>query len=207
MSRMMNWDDIPDRVSLEAGHYLFKIQDIKEIQDERHPGVLIYRADLVVEEPSDVEGAMHFERFQIGTDEDPEAKESQTRRKSIAARQLKALLKAAQVPMLDTDEATFAAAKGCRFVGKIGLTISKKDGNEYPHMKGYYATNSPEAVKVGMTTSAMLNGGSAGGGSAPVTAGGNGPVSTKIKCNECGEQVDRADYGKHLRESHRPVAN
>ena len=191
MARQLQLNETPDRIALDPGHYLFSIQKIQEIQDQQRPGQLIYLGTFICEEPPECEGMAHSERYMIGTEEDPDAMQASTWKRSMGASNLKKLLKAAQVPDLPDDDALFAAAKNSRFVARI----AKDKTGEYSNIKGYFTVTSPEAAKVGQTESA---GTPATPNGAPAQAG-----QATMDCNVCGAKVSRAEWGKHLM-THRP---
>jgi hypothetical protein len=189
MARNIPWDNIPDKSLFENGLYLFRIQQIKELATDDNQ--LTYLGVYECEEPEEMSGVIQMERYQVGTPEDPEAQESLTWRKSRGAQNLKKLLAAAQVPQAQDDELTFEAAKGARFVGRIAKTTGQ-NGTEYSNMRGYFRTTSPEAAQVGVSATPGR----------PVST--NGPTQAGVsniqsmKCQECGENVLRSDYGRHL---------
>lgn len=191
MGRQMNWENIPDKTALDAGYYLFKILSIKElVRDEKSPQ-LTYLGTFEVEEPKEVAGEYHFERFRIGDETDPEGQEETTWRRSMGAKNLKKLLVASNTPLLDTEEATYEAAKSNRFVGKIvktpGRAGTQNEGQEFSNMRGYFSVTSQEALQVGQaSTVPLLNGGGLSVG------------SQEMLCPICEKKVARADYGKHL---------
>lgn len=177
------FDDIPDRIAFDTGIYLFKIAALKELETD--DGILTYLGVFECEEPLGFDGLTQMERFTIGDENDPEAQEANTWRKSRGAKNFKQMLNAASVPLIEDTETLFEAAKGARFVARIVQTTSKKDGQVYGNIRSYYSTTSPEAAKVGLVPSGLPSPGSP-------------TPDTAMTCGICGVAVPRSDYGKHL---------
>lgn len=191
MARSIPWDAIPEKNIFESGLYKFELKQIKELQND--DGILTYLGVFECEEPAEMSGVVQMERFQIGTDEDPEAQERLTWRKSRGAQNMQKLLAAAGVPKLEDDELTFEQAKGSRFVARMVKSTSAKDGQEYSNIRGYFSTTSPEAAQVGLTPSV----GKLGNGAQRREAG-TPTGNATVKCTECGMQFNHSEYGKHL---------
>jgi hypothetical protein len=193
MARQLNWDAIPDKVNLEAGNYRMKIVSIKELEPlgEQAPQ-LTYLCTFEVDEPVEHRGEMHFERFRIGDENDPMAEDENTWRRSMGAKNMKKMLKEAQCVLLDTDEATYEAAKGQVLIVKIVKTMGKagtqNEGQEFSNSRGYFSINSPEALSVGKVVASpgMVSGSAANVGTQEMT------------CPTCQEKVKRAEFGKHI---------
>lgn len=193
MSRNVNWEAIPDRDSLEAGTYRMKITNIRELErDERNP-FLTYLGTFEVEEPKESEGETHFERFRIGDENDPLGDKDVTWKRSMGGKNLKKLLKASGTPFLDTETATYEAARGNSFIGKIvkiaGRTGTQNEGQEFANMRGYFSLNSPEALQVGFSTN---------GASAVASVSLQPGLSQDMQCPICSSKVPSREYGKHL---------
>lgn len=190
----MQLESVPDRALFDTGMYLMKINTLK-VLDNVEGGILTYLGVFECEEPSAFSGMAQMERYTIGSEDDPEANEGNTWRKSLGARNFKLMLTAAQVPLIDDTETLFEAAKGARFVARIVQTVSKKDGQSYGNIRSYYSTTSPEAARVGL----VPTGGTPGLGLAQSSApSSTPPPATDMTCAECGAQIPRAEYGKHL---------
>ena len=187
----INWNDVPENLSLEAGYYIFQITSIKALEQTEKSPSYTFLGTFTVEEPAQYEGQMHFERFVVGTEKDPDAQEDASW-KGLGMRNLRQLLTKAQAPLLESLEMTFEQAKGCRFVGRIVKTAGKgaNEGMEFSNMRGYFGINSPEALKVGQEQATAKS----PSPSAAVLS--NAPA--EYVCTECGVKVARSAYGSHL---------
>jgi hypothetical protein len=192
MNQQIKWEAIPDRASLDAGFYRMKIKSITELPlDERNPFVTMLGA-FEVEEPKEHEGDTHFERYRLGDESDPMADKESTLKRSMGAKNLKKLLKASQSPFLDTNEATYEAARGNVFIAKIVRTPGRagtiNEGQEFSNMRDCYSVNAPEALQVGQKH-----------GAAPSYANGAAiGAGQEMECAVCQAKVPRDAYGKHL---------
>jgi hypothetical protein len=203
----MQFSEVPDRTVFDTGMYLFKIATLKKLDTD--DGLLTYLGVFECEEPDAFSGMAQMERFTVGDEDDPDAQQGNTWRKSRGAKNFKLMLNAAQVPLIDDEETLFETARGARFVARVVQTVSKKDGQSYGNIRSYYSTTSPEAAKVGWVPTAGAGGVSGVGNGSPTQARGAAPTAAaptqKMQCIMCGLMVDRADYGKHL-VSHRETA-
>jgi hypothetical protein len=87
--RNVPWGEVPTQQTLPDQAYLLSIVDISS-QPTRN-GKYMILVESVVVEPTDYAGRTHREGFVIGTDKDPEALQTETWRRSIAASNLKLL--------------------------------------------------------------------------------------------------------------------
>ena len=73
----------------------------------------------------DYSGQYIFENFVIGTDDDPGAMQLETWKKSVGARRLKGLLKAANIPETTSEEQLCVGFGGCKFVTQVSQYTEK----------------------------------------------------------------------------------
>lgn len=126
-------ETIPDSTVLPEGAILFTIEDI--IEERTNEGDrLMYNFHFRAQEPPAVASLMHFERFTIGSPEDPEAEDPDTWAKSIGARIMKQVLKASQVELGEDLDEVFGAAKGQNVIGIVTQQVD--DGSRDPKYKG-----------------------------------------------------------------------
>lgn len=121
MGKAVNWDAVPDSNVVPDGTYLVSIAEINEQQSKS--GKLMYNARLEIVEPEDFAGMGVFEYFVIGSDEDPDGDQEATWIKSIGARRIKNLFKAAQVPMDSDMDNIIAAALQAQLVISVSQNI------------------------------------------------------------------------------------
>ncbi len=205
-------DEIPDSTLLPDGIYPFDIEGIKE--DQSKAGALMYTATYRVAE-GDFVGLPQFDRFNIGSPDDPNADDPETWKRSIGARQLKRLFKAAHVPLGTDVDDMCQAAIGQRFLGVVNQQTD--DGVRNPQYKGvvrnqfrgYYAVGERATTNQTATVAKHTrpSPSPAAPVARPVTAPATKPVKPAAKdptvpCGECGEIVPRRLYMKHVEEKH-----
>ena len=132
MGRAVNFDAVPDTGVVDTGMYQVSIAEIEETASKN--GKLMYNARLEIVEPTDFAGMGVFEAFVIGSDEDPDASQDATWIKSIGARRLKQMLKAAQVPLDNDMDNVVAAAAQQQLV--VSVTQEVDDGSRDPQYAG-----------------------------------------------------------------------
>jgi len=126
MSRIFPWDDIPDSNIVPDGIYQCQGISIEELRSQT--GKLMYKAQMSVQEPVDYKGITFFEYFVIGDDDDLEAVNQDTWKKSIGARRIKSLFKAAQLPQVQDFDQIIVSFTGCMFLTMVTVQI-QKDGD------------------------------------------------------------------------------
>src|SRR5215468_5929311 len=99
-----------------AGGYKLVIESLERSATSENaitPNVRQYVADLRIVLPKKNAGARVMDWFQVGTEDDPKAKQKETWQQSPGAKKLKRLLKKAGVANLDgDDEEWMDAARG-----------------------------------------------------------------------------------------------
>lgn len=208
MGRTWSPEDIPESTLLPDGIYPFDIEGIKE--DQTKKGWLMYTATYRVAE-GDFVGMPQFDRFTIGTEDDPNADDPETWKRSISARQLKRLFKAAQVPLSSDVDEMCQAAMGQRFLGVIAQEIDKGErdpkykGMTRNNFRGYYAVGEREATNVAKPAPALTRP-APRAAAAPAVPAAKPTTATKreptVPCGECGEVVPRRLYMQHVNEKH-----
>jgi len=73
----------------------------------------------------DYSGQYIFENFVIGTDDDPGAMQLETWKKSVGARRLKGLLKAASIPESTSEQQLCIGFGGCKFITQVSQYTEK----------------------------------------------------------------------------------
>ena len=107
---LVAWDAVRDNDTLHDGIYHVKIEDIHP--DTHNDGRLIVLMRARVVAPAEYEGTSYFQRFFLGTLDDPDFTDPATQAKSISARQLKQLATAASVTLPAGLAASCAALTG-----------------------------------------------------------------------------------------------
>lgn len=105
---LVAWDAVRDNDTLPDGIYHVKIEDIEP--DTHNDGRLIVRMRARVIAPAEYEGISYFQRFFLGTTDDPDFTDPATQAKSISARQIKQLATAAGVAPLPAGLSATCAA-------------------------------------------------------------------------------------------------
>ena len=109
MGKIAPWDEIPESAVVPTDAYLASIESMAE-ELSQSSGKLMYSTAFKIMEPTAHAGLNLFERFVIGSDEDPEAEDPETWKKSVGARRLKRCLKAAQIPLDQNMDQVMALA-------------------------------------------------------------------------------------------------
>lgn len=110
MTRHWPHDEIPDQNVWPSGIVQLEVEELEETQSKSNK--LMFTATFKGVLPPDVENIPHFEYYVIGSDDDPQAQDVKTWKKSMGAQQLKKLLRALQVPLVDDLHQAIAMAKG-----------------------------------------------------------------------------------------------
>lgn len=140
------------------GYYRVRIKALSVLgnSDQDAPeDRVVWLNRMEILEPKEHAGMLHFERYYIGTKEDPKAELGVTLRNSMGARSLKTMLNRARVPLSNDDEATCAKAVEAELI--VYMVEGKtKDGTPINNCRGYYELGSPEHAKVGQPLSPTL---------------------------------------------------
>jgi hypothetical protein len=107
---LVAWDAVRDNDTLPDGIYHVKIEEM--VPDTHNDGRLIVRMRARVIAPTEYEGSSYFQRFFLGTQDDPDFTDPATQAKSISARQLKQLAAAAGVTLPPNLGAACASLTG-----------------------------------------------------------------------------------------------
>ena len=191
MTRTIDWDSIPDTLVVEEGIYEVSCEDIQETIS-REAQKLMYTVVMRVVEPKVQAGLPVYDRFVIGTDEDPMADNAETWKRAL---RLKKFVKASGVTLSSDIDATLAATKGKHFV--IAVTKSVNDGKRDASRKGqpenrvtsYYGLGEREPA-----IGSIVKGTQAATPTRPTTAV---PMEGTISCPICAQVVARAAYSAH----------
>jgi hypothetical protein len=131
---VMPWDEIPDSNLLPTGS--FNARGAEMEIGEADDGRLIVLAQIDVTEPADYASFRQFERFYLGTEDDPKAKQPATW-KRYPAQRIKQLFNAAQVPPAPGEnglEVMAASFSGSLF--GFDCLYYLDDGKNDPQYKG-----------------------------------------------------------------------
>ena len=122
------WDAIPDSGVLPDGAFQARGESLEVTVTST--GKKMYSMQGIVEQPEEYSGMRFFENFVIGMDDDPMATQESTWKKSVGARRLKQLLKAASVPVGNSEAQLCAGFAGVMFVVQA---------SQYTEQSGDYA--------------------------------------------------------------------
>lgn len=123
---LVAWDAVRDNDTLPDGIYHVKVEEMTP--DNHNDGRLIARMRARVIAPAEYEGASYFQRFFLGTQDDPDFTDPATQAKSISARQIKQLGTAASVTLPSGLAATCAALTGVEVLLTNKQTTSDQGG-------------------------------------------------------------------------------
>jgi hypothetical protein len=196
MGRTWDPESIPDTTHLPQNHYTLSIDALDEQTSKG--GKLMYQGTFRVADGPEV-GAPLYEYFVVGSDDDPQARDPQTWAKSIGARRMKRLFKAAGVANTPDLDAMIAAAIQQRFVCLV--TEDVDDGARDPKYKGRLRNRLGNMYPLGSEP--------ASNGPAPAVAprtmppiSGESGTGGGITCGYCQVTVPRAQYLAHLDAQH-----
>ena len=142
---------IPNQVNdpgtmLEQGFYLVTCE---KVEDGDHEGQFLYDASFRVEQPTECRGQVHFERWFIGSDEDPEAVRPETWTQN--AGRMKKCCEAMGIPFTGQNPNVVVQQMfGKQVCMKVThkTSVSKKDGKTYTNARvtqyGQPGTITPE---------------------------------------------------------------
>jgi len=216
MSRILPLKEIPSSSTLPGGRYrlvIDKLESLMSSSTEGRTSKLMYKITAKVVEPETQRNQTYFEQFCIGTNDDAEAEDLVTWKKSIGAKQFKRLVNALGVPYGDEeDEDTFlVACQGAEFVAAIiekvePKTITNKAtgqetenpyaGNIRNESKGFWKIGEKTpGLDEDTTPTAPKKRTKPVGVAAP--AGRPAPSDT-MTCAGCREQVKRTDMPSHV---------
>jgi hypothetical protein len=119
------WGDIPDFSLLPAGIFQFAIKELLPYNKAEN-GKLIVKATHEVVEPANFAGQTMREFFAIGSDDDPQAEDPETWKRTIGARNLKRLLERSKAEMFDDLDETCKAAVGAEFCATVEVETQQK---------------------------------------------------------------------------------
>lgn len=209
MARNIDWDSVPDSTLLPDNMYVFEIESITEGASKA--GHLMYTGAFRVAD-GEFTGTPLYDRFAIGTNDDPTADDPQTWVKSIGARRMKRLFKAAMpdLPLAGNIDEMIRVATQQRFVAMVN--IEEDDGVKDPKYKGvkrnriaamYPATNvvapvAPVATKAAAPLRTVAPKPAAPKAAAQVSA----PKVPTVKCGYCQAMIPRDDYVNHIDQQH-----
>jgi hypothetical protein len=153
------WKDIPDTNLVPADAYEVTVRELAETMSkagEDQKSKLMYVATLRITAPKAFTGLQLYDRFTIGTNDDPHAKDPETWKGSFAARRMKQFVKAIKIPLGDDMDDTMEAAEGQKCIAMVNLDPKRKDpktGREYGEsnsIAAYYELGTPNVVVGGM---------------------------------------------------------
>ena len=152
MGTKVPWKDIPDSSIVPEDVYALRVKSIEETTTKEKPGKkakLMYVAQLCIEEPKPYKGLVLFDRFTVGTEDDPQANDPETWKASIGAKRMKQLFKALQIDLGDDMDDTIENAESQRCLAGVKLDPAHDDvatGKHYGESNSigtYYAIGAP----------------------------------------------------------------
>ena len=142
MGRQVPWDEIPSAGALVPdGVYVLEVTGLEESQSQS--GKLMYPGVFAVVEPVDFAGYPVYENYVIGNDDDPNADDPATWKKSMGSRFMRTMLDKAGVPLDGDMDAVSAEAAGRQFLAVIGQRETDR-GTMVNQIRSYYALGERE---------------------------------------------------------------
>lgn len=139
MGKQVDWDGVPDSMVFPDGAYHVKIAELGEETMKGDNPKLMYRAEFRIVEPKAFANMPKYENFVWGTDDDPNADDPETSKKSVGARRMKSMLKAAQVQFVPDMDELCAAAVGNELI--IMITQKKEPETKKNRITGVEEPN------------------------------------------------------------------
>lgn len=131
----MDWDSVPDQTIFPDGPYTVAIEELGP--EANKSGKLMYKVELRVQGPKAFANMPIYENFVFGSDDDLEADDPETVKKSIGARRMKTMFKAAQVPFAADMDEMCANAKGNQLI----VVLSQQKEPEMKKINGVDTVN------------------------------------------------------------------
>lgn len=132
MATKVPWGDIPDFSMLPKGIYQLAIKELLAYNKQGN-NKLIVKGTFEAIEPEAFAGMTFREYFTIGSDEDPEAEDPETWKRTAGSRKLTRILKKANAELADDLEETCAAAPGAEFMATV--EVEEQQEGEYAGRK------------------------------------------------------------------------
>jgi len=207
MGKKIPWAEIDDRNLVPPAIYECSIRGIT---DERtkgggtlDAGCLMYGASYTIErsDPAGFEGRVLFDRFAVGTNDDPNADEPESWKKPGGPQRLKRMLTSSDVTLHDDMEDVKAEAVEKRLLLSVTIRTTER-GTELNDVKEYYELGTRD---VGTLGNGRGNGKTA---TKPKKAtGGKKKTAAKkreqtVECPQCSESVPAAQFPVHMDEVH-----
>lgn len=126
------WGDIPDFSMLPKGIYQLAIKAL-EPYNKQGNNKLVVKGTFEAIEPDSFAGMTFREYFTIGSDEDPEAEDPETFKRTSGSRKLTRILKKANVDLADELDETCANAAGAEFMASV--EVEEQQEGEYKGRK------------------------------------------------------------------------
>lgn len=126
------WGDIPDFSMLPKGIYQLAIKAL-EPYNKQGNNKLIVKGTFEAIEPDSFAGMTFREYFTIGSDEDPEAEDPETWKRTSGSRKLTRILKKANVDLAEELDDTCANAPGAEFMASV--EVEEQAEGEYAGRK------------------------------------------------------------------------
>ena len=118
------WNDIPDYSLLPHGLYQLIISELLPYNKEEN-NKLIVKGTFEVVEPEAFAGQTFREWFTCGNDDDPEAEDPDTWKKTPGARKLKRILSKAKAELMEDLDETCSAASGAEFCATVEVEVQQ----------------------------------------------------------------------------------
>jgi len=189
------WKDIPDTNLVPEMVYAVTVKEMTEGKSKPSnttQAKLMFTLQLKIDEPKAHKGLILWDRFTVGTEDDPEAKDPETWKTSFAARRLKQAVKALKVTLGNDMEDTMDAAQGQQCWVVVNVDPPREDpktGKKYGESNsiGAYFTVGAEGLKVGQGMKAVT--------SAPTGQPASPLKGKKPKSDEATEAADATEDG------------
>lgn len=190
-----DWSEVPDKLTIDAGLATLEIKEVSRIMSKAKPeegkaakAMIVVKSTVI--EPTPSSGMQFTHYLVIGSEEDPEAKQRETKMKRGGAVDFRNLIVSAKIPLKNyKDSELFQLLKGCRYVTNITIEKDGRNGS-----KGFYpiGTDARAAGVKPSVASRVVR--SIAASSAPSAV----LIQAKVACPVCDTPVNRSEYGSHL---------
>lgn len=116
-----SWDELEQLTLPHGREQEFEILELKETRTQK--GVVAVQAIFNVV-GGDYDGAREFQKYTLGSEQDPEAATPATRKASVGGRELRRLLVAAEAPLV-------VNAQGVNFIEQIAPALAAATGHHF----------------------------------------------------------------------------
>lgn len=212
LATFKDWDQVQDNIAaVPSGRYLVVVESFE--QEMSTTGKLMYTVQQRIQAPAAYKGMVLFERFVVGSAEDPEANDPQTwlSPRNVAVKRMKALFKGAALNTSQSITAMSRAILQKKVVAVVSIEVepaldkktgdaNKWAGQQRNRVDGYYKPGEADLVAgpalTGVAPPTPVATSAAAPAAAPAKVA-KPRAEPKLECAVCDQLVPRSQYEAH----------